>query len=88
MPQKARVVIAALERKGFRRSNSKDKRFIYYLTTGEKGSRSTMVSHGESEISDNLLSKMARQMGLSKEKFDDFVECTLSQAGYEELAEE
>ncbi len=87
MPLKARDVINALEKKGFQRGNSKDVRFIYYMRNGKKGTRSTMVSHGEREIDERLLGKMSRQMAISREQLGQFVECTLTQDAYEELAE-
>jgi len=87
MPLKARRVISAMERKGFKRSNSKDIRYIYYLRNGQKGSRSTMVSHNEREIDEELLSRMSRQMGLTREQLGQFVECSLSQDAYERIAE-
>jgi predicted RNA binding protein YcfA (HicA-like mRNA interferase family) len=86
MPLKARDVIRALEKKGFLRDNSKDIRFIYYTSEGRKSSISTMISHGEIEISDNLLRFMSRQLTISREKFGEFVACTLTQDGFEKIA--
>jgi predicted RNA binding protein YcfA (HicA-like mRNA interferase family) len=84
MPLPARDVVAALQKKGFRSSNSKDRRFVYHRPDGTKTKVSTMVSHGEREIGDSLLGQMSRQMQISRAQLDEFVACSLSQATYDE----
>lgn len=82
-PTSAKVVIKALEKKGFRRSNSKDLRFVFYDSDDKKTMVSTMVSHGEREIDIGLLRCMAKQMRLTMQQFESFVECSLDKATYE-----
>lgn len=84
MPLPARDVLAALTRKGFKRSNSGDVRLIYHRPNGTKSIVSTMVSHGEGEIGENLLAKMCRQTKLTRQTFGRFVACTFTQEQYEE----
>lgn len=86
MPIKTRDVVKALEKKGFKKKNSKDVRYIYFRLNGKKSVISTMLSHGENEISDSLLSRMSAQMNITRGKFDEFVECSLTQPDYEKLA--
>lgn len=83
MPLKASDVESALLRKGFAKKNKKDRRFIYYKLDGTKGIQSTMISHGATEISDNLIGKMAIQLDLSTANFKKLVECTMDQKEYE-----
>jgi hypothetical protein len=76
-------VLAALTAKGFVRIDSKDIRLIYHRVDGKKSARSTMISHGEREIGDRLLGRMARQVGLPMRDFLRLVDCPMSQADYE-----
>ena len=44
------------------------------------------MSHGaDRDISDRLLSQMARQLHLTRRQFDDLIDCRLSQADYEAM---
>lgn len=81
MPKKVRDVSGALKRKGFL-EEMRDHRYYVFYRGGKKTSINTKISHGETEISDGLLGKMARQMHLSRLEFDSFVECTLSEEKY------
>lgn len=81
MPKPAKDVAASLKKKGFVPSNSDH--IKYYLHVG--GRRTvirTKVSHGEKEISDNLLSLMARQLKLTRKQLMDLVDCPLSFSDY------
>ena len=85
MPRKQREVEKGLCRKGFRRAESHHHFFIYYWFGGEKTHLFTKTSHGNSELSDYLLGRMARQINLSKSQFFELVDCTISQQSYEDL---
>lgn len=85
MPRKQREVEKGLCRKGFRRAESHHHFFIYYSLGGEKTNLFTKTSHGNSELSDYLLGRMARQINLSKSQFFGLVDCTISQQSYEDL---
>ncbi len=85
MPHDADKVRAALVLKGFRRSNSKDEMYHFYVD-GKKSAVWTKISHGEREIHDGLLATMSRkQLKISRGQFDQLVECPLSQEAYLEL---
>jgi hypothetical protein len=85
MPRKQREVEKGLCRKGFRRAESHHHFFIYHSLGGEKTNLFTKTSHGNIELSDYLLGRMARQIKLSKSQFFEFVDCTISQQAYEDL---
>ena len=87
MTLKRRKVEAALKRKGFEKGEGRHSYFIYHTRQGVKTSVWTMTSHGSSgaDISDPLIALMARQCRISKKKFEQLVDCSLSQEEYEEL---
>lgn len=83
-----RQVENALERKGFRRSNSDHRKFIYYESQrGTKTGVWTKTSHGGGykNISTHNLHQMAKQCAISLRQFLDLVECPLSRMDYEQL---
>ncbi len=83
MPRKQADVERALRGKGFIQSESHHHFFIYHSTAGRKTPVKTKTSHGQREISDDLLGKMAQQVKLSKGDFLDLVDCPLSREAYE-----
>jgi len=86
MPPRRRDDISrALQRKGFRKSNSDHLKFIYFSISGRKTSVVTKISHGSGhkEISDENLARMARQCRLSRAEFDDLIDCPLSREEFE-----
>lgn len=87
MPRRARDVSSALERKGFKRRESKDAYFELWVD-GKKTPIFTKMSQGEREIHDGLLGAMARQLRLRKTQFDDLVECPLSMEDYVGILQE
>lgn len=82
-----RKVRSALNKKGFVEEGDRDHLFFIFVRDGRKLAK-TKISHGASEIDDNLISLMSRQMHISKDKFCDFVECTLSEDGYLDLLQQ
>jgi len=48
----------------------------------------TWVSHGTKEISDQLLSRMAEQLNLSRQQFPDLIDCKLDEPGLIAIDEE
>jgi predicted RNA binding protein YcfA (HicA-like mRNA interferase family) len=84
MPRKQADVERALSRKGFVQSESHHRFFIYHSKAGRKTPIKTKTSHGQREISDSLLSKMAQQVKLGRGEFLDLVDCPLSRDEYEE----
>ena len=86
MPRKARRVQTALLAKGFRIQDSRHRRFTYYRLRGTATNVRTVMSHGGNrDIDDSLLSKMARQCGLSRREFLRLVDCPMTQPEYEAL---
>ena len=79
---------ASLKRKGFKRDDRDHHYYIYHNLAGLKTIRKTKMSMGTAykTIGDPLLGQMARQIGVTKPKFLELVDCTLDQAGYESLA--
>ena len=79
---------AALQRKGFTKEAGDHSYYIYWNLAGQKTIKKTKMSHGSSHktIGDPLLGIMARQVGLTKKNFLEFVDCNLDQAGYESAA--
>lgn len=87
MPLDRSDVEAALERKGFSRTEGDHHFFIYYTIEGLKTSVRTKVSHGTKykTIDDGLVSLMAKQCGLTSPQFKQLVECPLDRTKYETI---
>jgi predicted RNA binding protein YcfA (HicA-like mRNA interferase family) len=81
--RKGREIDAALNKKGFRRETDGD--HVCYSLTDSK--IQTKVSHGAmgDTIGTNLMSRMARQLHLTKTQFLDLIDCTLNEDGYREI---
>ena len=83
-----REIDAALRRKGFTcKSDGKHLRYSYILPGGNKAAVNTLISHGMmgSALSANLISRMARQLRLTKNEFLKLIDCTLDENGYREI---
>ena len=74
---KTKEIEGSLSKKGFQIINSHHKRYIYYVN-GQKTGITTFISHGKKEYGDILLSKMRKQLKLSRQQFDDMVMCPLT----------
>ncbi len=82
----ARKIIAALTAAGFRRADDGDHvRLVYWTRAGLRTSVHTKTSHGAGEIGDDLLSKMARQCGVTKAQFLLFVDGKMDRDTYERI---
>lgn len=88
MARERRDIDASLQRKGFKRDEGDHHYYIYHNLAGRKTIKKTKISMGTSHktIGDPLLAQMARQIGVTKQRFLELVDCTLDQAGYEALA--
>ena len=82
-----REIDAALCKKGFSRSIS-GRHIQYFLNDVPR--IKTMMSHGDAgvTIGDSLITRMARQLHLSKQQFLNFVDCTLSETDYRTILRE
>ena len=65
-------------KKGFICNNSHH-RYLAFHVNGRKTDIITYISHEKRELSDALLSAMARQISLSKEEFLSLIDCTITE---------
>ena len=82
MPRKRAKLERALKKKGFRQTEKSGHRYFDFYFEGKRTSVSTSVSRGTSyrELSDDLLSKMWKQLHLnSKWELENLVDCPMSQ---------
>ncbi|MBM4045163.1 MAG: hypothetical protein FJ279_08615 [Planctomycetes bacterium] len=82
--KKTKDIARGLTSKGFQQHHSHHEMY-WFCIGGKKTSIRTRISHSASEYGDNLLAQMARQVQLSRQEFDDLVECPLTQEAYAEL---
>jgi hypothetical protein len=87
MPLERRTIEASLEKKGFVSANGDHSFFVYRTVSGLTTSVFTKTSHGSGHktISDELVSRMAKQCGLNTGQFKKLVECPLSRENYEAI---
>jgi len=87
MPKDKRKVEDGLLKKGFVEKEGDHHFFIYHTLQGKKSSIRTKTSHTPKmkEIGDGLLTQMAKQCGLSKQDFNNLIDCPLSREQYEAL---
>ena len=87
MPKDKRKVEEALLKKGFKGKEGDHHFFIYYTLQGKKSSIRTKTSHTPKmkELSDALITQMAKQCCLNKQEFLNLVDCPLSREQYEKL---
>jgi len=85
MPREKRQVESSLKAKGFEPKEGDHHYFYYRTVEGKKTTAFTFTSHTRKEktISDELLSKMAKQCRLTKQDFLKLVDCPLDRDGYE-----
>lgn len=83
MPRKQDDVEKSLVVKGFVQGAGDHNFFHYYSLAGKKTRVFTKTSHGAREISESLLSLMARQCKLSNKEFGRLIDCPLDRATYE-----
>lgn len=69
--------------KGFRPREG-DHTFLVLFIDGKETTIRTKISHGETEISDSLICKMARQIRLKSNEFRDFAPCKMTEDEYVE----
>ena len=79
-----RDIDAALCKKGFDKS-LKGKHIFYTLSDSDE--IKTMMSHGamSATLGAELISRMARQLHLTKNQFLDLIDCILDEDGYREI---
>ena len=83
-----RSIDSALRKKGFSRDSDGDHVNYYFLCRNSKRSSvKTKMSHGMmgSTIDDNIFSRMAHQLHLTKKQFLDLIDCLLDEEVYSEI---
>lgn len=88
---KKRNAIAALNKKGFKQKPGKrDHLFFHFYYNGKEYPIRTKVSHGSShsDLRDDEIGLMSKQMMLTKHQFHDFVDCNLTEERYISLLKE
>ena len=89
--RKGRLIDAALCKKGFRRDIGGDHICYFFMNDdGEDTDIKTKVSHGvmSDTIGVNLISRMAKQLHLTKKQFLELIDCPLDENGYCEILRE
>jgi len=76
----SKTTLRNLKKKGFVESN-KDHKYLH-LYHNDKFVLCTKISHGSSDIREDLIRAMAFQCALSKSEFIDLVKCPLSKEAY------
>lgn len=85
MPRKARDIESALMAKGF--DKEQDRRHVFFIYLDGDGKQTdirTYMSHqaGGTDVSDNLLGKMAKQVKFKSQDFRLLVDCPMSKEDY------
>jgi predicted transcriptional regulator len=77
----------ALKKKGFVLSDGDHRFFTYYTVAGRKTSVWTKTSFGTAykTLGDDLVSKMAKQCGLTTKQFKELVGCSLTRDKIESI---
>jgi len=90
MPFKQRDVESSLLAKGFKKVDGDHSFFTYYSLDDKKSRVWTKTSHGtgHKDLSDGLISNMAKQCKLNNSQFRDLIRCPLSRAEYEAILAE
>lgn len=85
MPRNRKDVEAGLSKKGFQRRDGDHHFFIYLTADGRKSRVFTKTSHSVKDITDDLLSQMARQCKVTKQSFFRLIDCPLLREEYEKI---
>lgn len=85
MPRRRDDIIRSLTAKGFEEGGGDHIFLVYVRLDGRKTTLRTKLSRGTAhrEVSDNLLGRMARQVGLAKGDFLDLIDCPLDREAYQ-----
>lgn len=80
-PLKVSKLSSNLKKKGFKEEQKDHKVYLFYYDD-KPTDIWTKISHGEGEIGQPLIIKMAKQLRLNKEEFIRFANCTISEDEY------
>jgi len=79
---KTREIRRGLTAKGFQEHENADHRYFYLYYENKKTGIYTKFSHSTSDVGDNLLGQMAKQIRLKRSEFDDLINCPMSAQRY------
>ena len=90
MPRPKEKVVATLKSKGFSEEPGDHIILVYYTTDGRKTNARTFTSHSPKmrDISDALLSQMARQCKLTRSEFLELADCPMRRERLEQVLRE
>lgn len=83
--RKARDISSKLCSKGFHMNRKADHCQYFLYVNGVRTRICNKISHGENEIGDFLIQKMAAQLKLDKADFLRLVDCAMSEERYRSL---
>ena len=83
MQCKQKAVERALESKGFVEEKTHHRYYVYWTVAGRKTTVRTYTSHGNPDLNDYLLGKMAEQCRLTKAQFVGLVDCPFTRDDFE-----
>jgi hypothetical protein len=73
---------SVLERKGFQCIEGGKHEKYYFMRDGKRTPIKVIVSRGNKSYSGTLLNYVSKEMGLTKAKLTEFVQCSMSEADY------
>lgn len=85
MPRERAAIVSSLTSKGFAlRPGNRDHDYYFFSHAGLTRAVFTKVSRGTAfrEYNDGLLSKMSRQLQLTRSQLNDLIDCPLDSPGY------
>ena len=85
---RVREIHASLVRKGFRCEVGTNHQKYHFVCEGKDTGVVTLLSRSFDEYSDSLLTRLAKQVRLSRSEFMDLVSCALGPDAYLQLLKE
>jgi len=81
----SKVIERALKYNGFKKTPTHHNQYRYYTLAGKKAPVKTFISHGTKDYGDDLLSKMADQLKLTKKELLMFIDGKMKRKEYEDI---
>ena len=81
----SKLIERALEKNGFLENPTHHKQYTYYTLSGVKSKVKTFISHGTKDYGDYLLSKIAKQLKLTKKELLRFIDGEMNREDYEKI---
>ncbi len=74
---KAKDICSALKKKGFLEDPNSHHIYYRFYYNGKRTAVHTFISHGPIEYGDKLISEVKKQLHLSKNELQKFIECPM-----------